>query len=134
MQTNITLNSAYNEVAFNEKSAIMKENLCTKYTLFTYNDVTLNEKPPITKQNLHIFFHYRWSWVYITHVDSMQNNITLLMWIQHKTILHYPWELANQSYPGYTISQVLIKTIPNYPWELANLSYPGYTIWKLIWI
>ena len=51
-----TLNSAYNEVAFNEKSAITKENPRTKYTLFTYNDVALNEKPPITKQNLCIFF------------------------------------------------------------------------------
>ena len=27
-----TLNSAYNEVTFNENSAIRKENLCTKYT------------------------------------------------------------------------------------------------------
>ena len=51
-----TLNSAYNEVAFNKKLAITKENLHTKYTPFTYNDVTLNEKPPMTKQNLHIFF------------------------------------------------------------------------------
>ena len=51
-----TLNSAYNEVAFNEKSAITKENLCTKYTPFTYNDVAFNEKPPITKQNLRVFF------------------------------------------------------------------------------
>ena len=47
-----TLNSAYNEVTFNKKSAIMKENLHTKYTPFTYNDVMLNEKPPIMKQNL----------------------------------------------------------------------------------
>ena len=52
---NTTLNSAYNEVTFNEKSAIMKENLHTKYTPFTYNDITLNEKPPILKQNLCIF-------------------------------------------------------------------------------
>ena len=52
----ITLNSAYNEVTFNEKSAIMKENLCTKYTPFTYKYIVLNENPPITKQNLHIFF------------------------------------------------------------------------------
>ena len=51
-----TLNSAYNEVALNKKSAIMKENIHTKYTPFTYNDLALNEKPPITKQNLHIFF------------------------------------------------------------------------------
>ena len=51
-----TLNSAYNEVAFNEKSAITKENLCTKYTPFTYKYITLNEKLPITKQNLCIFF------------------------------------------------------------------------------
>ena len=65
-----TLNSAYNKVTFNEKSAIMKENLHIKYTPFTYNDVALNEKPPITKQNLHIYFHYRQSWVYVlTHID-----------------------------------------------------------------
>ena len=51
-----TLNSAYNEVAFNEKSAITKENLCTKYTPFTYKYIVLNEKLPIMKQNLHIFF------------------------------------------------------------------------------
>ena len=55
-----TLNSAYNEVAFNEKSAITKENLCTKYNPFTYKYIALNEKLPITKQNLCIFFfHYR---------------------------------------------------------------------------
>ena len=51
-----TLNSAYNKVAFNEKLAIMKENLCTKCTPFTYKYIALNEKPPITKQNLCIFF------------------------------------------------------------------------------
>ena len=51
-----TLNSAYNKVAFNEKLAIMKENLHTKYTPFTYNDVALNEKVPLMKQNLCIFF------------------------------------------------------------------------------
>ena len=51
-----TLNSAYNEVTFNEKLAIMKENLCTKYFPFTYNDITLTEKLPITKENLCIFF------------------------------------------------------------------------------
>ena len=51
-----TLNSAYNEVAFNEKSPITKENLCTKYTPFTYEHIALNEKPAITKQNLRIFF------------------------------------------------------------------------------
>ena len=51
-----TLNSAYNEVTFNEKSAITKENLCTKYTPFTYKYITLNEKLPIMKQNLCIFF------------------------------------------------------------------------------
>ena len=32
-----TLNSAYNEVAFNENSAITKENLCTKYTYSPIN-------------------------------------------------------------------------------------------------
>ena len=56
----ITLNSPYNKVTFNEKSAITKENLHTKYTPFTYNDIDLNKKPPVTKQNLH-FFCYRWS-------------------------------------------------------------------------
>ena len=52
----LTLNSAYNEVTFNKKLAIMKENLRTKYTPFTYMYIVLNENPPITKQNLHIFF------------------------------------------------------------------------------
>ena len=51
-----TLNSIYNKVAFNEKLAITKENLCTKYFPFTYKYVTLNEKLPITMENLHIFF------------------------------------------------------------------------------
>ena len=51
-----TLNSAYNEVTFNKKSPITKENLCTKYTPFSYKYVVLNEKPPKTKQNLRIFF------------------------------------------------------------------------------
>ena len=55
-QQQYALNSAYNKVAFNEKSAITKENLHTNYTPFTYNDVTLNKKPPITKGNLCIFF------------------------------------------------------------------------------
>ena len=53
-----TLNSTYNEVTFNEKLAIMKENLHTKYFPFTYNDVALNEKTPMTKQNLCIFFFF----------------------------------------------------------------------------
>ena len=51
-----TLYSTCNEVAFNEKLAIIKENLHTKYFPFTYNDVALDEKPPIMKENLHIFF------------------------------------------------------------------------------
>ena len=51
-----TLNSIYNKVTFNEKSAITKENLCTKYLLFTYKDITLNKKLPIMKENLCIFF------------------------------------------------------------------------------
>ena len=46
----------YNEVAFNEKLPIMKENFSTKYTPFTYKYIALNEKPHITKQNLCIFF------------------------------------------------------------------------------
>ena len=50
------LNSAYNEVAFNEKLAITKESLHTKYTPFTYKYIALNEKPPIMKQNPCIFF------------------------------------------------------------------------------
>ena len=37
-----TLNFTYNKAAFNEKSAIMKENLCTKYTPFTYKYFALN--------------------------------------------------------------------------------------------
>ena len=51
-----TLNSTYNEVAFNEKSPIMKENIHIKYTSFTYKYIALNEKLTIMKQNLHIFF------------------------------------------------------------------------------
>ena len=51
-----TLNSTYNKVTFNQKLAIIKENLHTKYTPFTYNDITLYENPSIMKQNLHIFF------------------------------------------------------------------------------
>ena len=39
----LIFNSTYNEVAFNEKLAITKENLCTKYFPFTYNDVALSE-------------------------------------------------------------------------------------------
>ena len=56
VQGSDTLNSAYNEVAFNEKSPITKENLCIKYTPFTYKYIALNKKLPITKQNLCIFF------------------------------------------------------------------------------
>ena len=56
MKLGITLNSAYNEVAFNEKSPITKENLCTKLTPFTYKYITLNEKLSIMEQNLCIFF------------------------------------------------------------------------------
>ena len=52
-------NSACNEVPFNKKAAIMKENLRTKYFPITYNDITLNKKLPTTKENLCIFFHYR---------------------------------------------------------------------------
>ena len=51
-----TLNSAYNKVTFNKKSAITKENLCKKYTPSKYKHISLKEKPPIIKQNLHIFF------------------------------------------------------------------------------
>ena len=51
-----TLNSTYYEVTFNEKLAITKENVCTKYTTYTYKYVTINEKPPIMKQNLCILF------------------------------------------------------------------------------
>ena len=54
--TTSTLNSTYNEVTFNKKSAIMKENLCTRCTPFTYKYTALNKKPPIAKQNLCIFF------------------------------------------------------------------------------
>ena len=51
-----TLNSAYNKVAFNEKLAITKENIHTKYTQFTYKYVALHKKLPIMKQNLCILF------------------------------------------------------------------------------
>ena len=70
-----TLNSAYNEVAFNEKSAIMKENLHTKYTPFTYNDVALNEKLPIMKQNLCIFFFV------IGRVECMWGNSSHILFV-----------------------------------------------------
>ena len=53
-----TLNSAYNEVAFNEKSPITKENIHTKYTSFTYIYVVLNEKPPITSKISAYFFFF----------------------------------------------------------------------------
>ena len=36
-----TLNSTYNEVAFNENLAIMKENICTKYTYSPINTLAL---------------------------------------------------------------------------------------------
>ena len=36
-----TLNSTYNEVIFNENSAITKENLHKKYFPFTYKDIAL---------------------------------------------------------------------------------------------
>ena len=51
-----TLNSVYNEVAFNEKSAITKENLCIKYFPFAYKYVALNKKLPGRQENLCIFF------------------------------------------------------------------------------
>ena len=51
-----TLNSAYNEVAFNEKSVITKENLRTKYFPFTYNDVALKRKATYNEgKSQHIF-------------------------------------------------------------------------------
>ena len=56
--SSITLNSVYNEVAFNEKSAITKENLHTKYFPFTYKYITLNKKQPVMKENLCIFFFF----------------------------------------------------------------------------
>ena len=68
-----TLNSAYNEVTFNKKLAITKENLPTKYTPFTYKDLTLNEKLPITKQNLCIFFFV------IGGVECTVNNSILVL-------------------------------------------------------
>ena len=72
-----TLNSAYNEVAFNKKSAIMKENLHTKDTPFTYNDVTLNKKPAIMKQNLHIFFFVMGGVVHFTLLTYAPEQICL---------------------------------------------------------
>ena len=51
-----TLNSAYNEVAFNEKSAITKENLCTKYFHSPIMTLPLTKSHLLMKENLHIFF------------------------------------------------------------------------------
>ena len=67
-----TLNSAYNEVTFNKKLAITKENLCTKYTPFTYKYITLNEKLPIMRQNLCIFFFI------IGRVECISSSLTFI--------------------------------------------------------
>ena len=53
----LTLNSIYNEVTFNEKSAITKEKLCTKYFPFTYKYVALNKKAAYNEgKSPHPFF------------------------------------------------------------------------------
>ena len=101
-----TLNSAYNEVAFNEKSPITKENLCTKYTPFTYEHIILNEKPPITKQNLCIFFfiigRVECSFSHILHLSFQKPGIFLACTSFHSTdilvILH---ELLTFSFGGF---------------------------------
>ena len=62
---------AINEVAFNEKSAIMKENLCAKYAPFTYKYIALNEKLPITMQNLCIFFLLQAELSILTIIDHL---------------------------------------------------------------
>ena len=68
----------YNEVTFNEKSAMTEENIYTKYFPFTYKYVVLNEKPPIMKENLHIFFFI------IGRVECSYND-------------YHTWELADVS-------------------------------------
>ena len=62
--TKVTLNSAYHEDTFHEKLPKMKENLYTKYTAFTYKYITLWKAVYNETKSLHIFFHYRQSWVY----------------------------------------------------------------------
>ena len=91
VQIQYTLNSTYNEVAFNEKSAITKENLCTKYTPFTHEYIALNEKPPIMKQNLHIFF-------FIIGRVECTNIMTsaVLLYKLYKVFLHYSWPQHQQ--------------------------------------
>ena len=72
-----------------EVRELTKENLHTKYFLFTYNDVTLKEKPPIMKENLCIlFFHYRWSWVYMAHL--MATCVVFAKLATHQ-LLKYLW-------------------------------------------
>ena len=77
---NNTLNSVYNEVTFNEKSATTKENLCTRYFPFTYKYVALNEKLPIMKENLCIFF------LVIGRVECTRKNILDIVKIIHMHI------------------------------------------------
>ena len=60
-----TLNSAYNEVTFNENLAITKENLHTKYTNSPINTSALTKATYNEVKFLHIFFCYRQSWVYV---------------------------------------------------------------------
>ena len=62
-----TLNSAYNEVAFNEKSAITKENLHTKYTYSHISTSSLMKAAYNEAKSPHIFFRYRRSWVYFAN-------------------------------------------------------------------
>ena len=75
-----TLNSTYNKVTFNKKSAIMKENLSTKYAPFTYKYISLNEKLPITKQNLHIFF-FVIDGIECTHIHHSWSSIAKLFMV-----------------------------------------------------
>ena len=70
-----TLNSAYNKVTFNKKSAITKENLHTKYTPFTIM-TSPSMKSWLMKQNLCIFFCYRQTWVHFLISLFMPSNST----------------------------------------------------------
>ena len=118
-----TLNSTYNEVTFNKKSAITKENLCTKYTPFTYKYITPNEKPPIMKQNLHIFFfHYRRSWMYIKFPafgKSIRNSNMLETLIHQKFHQKY-WYIGIPVYWTFEIWCVLIIPINAKLWYVQK--------------
>ena len=55
-----TLNSVYNEVAFKEKSAITKENLCTKYSHLPINTCPLAKSCLLQRKiSAYFFIRYR---------------------------------------------------------------------------